>query len=95
MARLHLHVGPAVTVALDGARAELTWTGRDGVPQRATRSLPAELSWSAHRGETDPILGWYSPRFGFRQPITTLEGVAASSDQPLVTILAFDVLGRA
>ena len=62
--RLHFHVGPAVTVALDEARAELTWTGRDGAPQRAALSLPAELSWSAHRGETDPILGWYSPRFG-------------------------------
>jgi hypothetical protein len=58
-------------------------------------SLPAELSWSAHRGETDPILGWYSPRFGFRQPITVLEGVAPWSDHPLVTTLDFDAPGRA
>ena len=93
--RVHFHLGPAVTVALDGARAELTWTGRDGVPRRAALSLPAELNWSAHRGETDPILGWYSPRFGVRQPITTLEGVAAWSDHPLVTTLDFDAPGRA
>jgi hypothetical protein len=58
-------------------------------------SLPPELKWSAHRGETDPILGWYSPRFGVRQPITTLEGVAAWADHPLVTTLDFDPLGRA
>jgi hypothetical protein len=93
--RVHFHVGPAVAVALDEARAELTWSGGGGVPRRAALSLSAELNWSAHRGETDPILGWYSPRFGFRQPITVLEGVAAWSDRPLVTTLDFDALGRA
>ena len=93
--RVRFHVGPAVTVALDDARAELTWTGADGAPRRAALSLPAELNWSTHRGETDPILGWYSPRFGFRQPITALEGVAAWSDHPLVTIVDFDAPGRA
>jgi hypothetical protein len=36
--------------------------------------LPAGLAWSAHRGETDPVLGWYSPRFGVRVPVTTLVG---------------------
>jgi hypothetical protein len=92
--RLHLHLGPAVTVALDGARAELTWTGRDEVPGRALVFLPPELSWSAHRAETDPVLGWYSPRFGVRQPTTTLSGVATSTGHTLVTTLDFDVLGR-
>ncbi len=91
--RLFLHLGPAVTVALEGARAELTWTGTDGMPQRAALSLPTELSWSARRGATDPISGWYSPRFGRRQPITTLEGVAACSERPLVTTLDFDSPG--
>ncbi|MDF3046662.1 MAG: heparinase, partial [Ornithinibacter sp.] len=37
---------------------------------------PRELTWSAHRGETDPPLGWYSPRFGVRVPTTTLVGTA-------------------
>ena len=93
--RLYLHLGPAVTVTLDGARAELTWTGTAGMRHRAALSLPTELSWSARRGVTDPISGWYSPRFGRRQPITTLEGVAAWSDHPLVTTLDFDAPGRA
>ena len=91
--RLHFHAGPAVAVALDEARAILTWTGADGDQRRASLTLPAELTWSAHRGETDPILGWYSPRFGFRQPITTLEGVAVWSDHALVTTLQLDAHG--
>ena len=92
--RLHLHVGPEVAVALRGSRADLTWTGRDGVPRGAAVSLPTELAWSAHRGELAPILGWYSPRFGVRQPITTLAGVATWSDHPLETILQFEAPGR-
>jgi hypothetical protein len=92
--RLHFHLGPAVAVALDGARAELTWTGRDGVSRDALLSLPDSLRWSTHRGETDPVLGWYSPRFGVRQPTTTLRGVATLSGHTLVTTLDFDVLGR-
>jgi hypothetical protein len=91
--RLHLHVGPAVTVALHGWRAEMTWTGRDGEPGRAVLSLPAQLRWSVHRGETEPVLGWFSPRFGARQPVTTLTGVAAWSDHLLVTTVDFDVPG--
>jgi hypothetical protein len=97
--RLHFHVGPAVAVTLDGARAGLSWTGRDGTSRRATVSLPRGLSWSAHRGETDPIVGWHSPRFGVREPITTLTGIAApsapdGSDHPLVTTVDFNALGR-
>ena len=43
--------------------------GRDGISTRnATLLLPDGLSWSLHRGETDPVLGWYSPRFGAKQP---------------------------
>ncbi|NYD43076.1 alginate lyase family protein [Nocardioides panaciterrulae] len=93
--RLHLHLGPAVTVSLDGCRAELTWTGRGGVQGGAALSLPTELAWSAHRGEIAPILGWYSPRFGVRQPITTLEGVGTWSGQVLETTVQFDAVRRA
>ena len=92
--RLHFHLGPAVAVALDGARAELTWTGRDDEAGRALLSLPRGLHWSSHRGETDPVIGWFSPRFGVRQPTTTLTGVAPFSDDSLVTTLDFAVLGR-
>jgi hypothetical protein len=91
--RLHFHVGPDVAVALDGARAELSWTAGDGVQTRAALSLPDQLTWSVHHGETDPILGWFSPRFGVRRPITTLEGVAPCSDRLLVTSLDFETGG--
>lgn len=71
--RLAFHVGPAVTVSLSGSLARLTWThGDDDVT--AVMRLPEGLTWTAHRGETEPILGWYSPRFGQRVPTTTLLG---------------------
>jgi hypothetical protein len=38
-------------------------------------SLPDGLTWSAHRGESDPVLGWYSDEFGVKAPTTTLIGV--------------------
>ena len=53
--------------------------------------LPGELSWTAHRGEEDPILGWYSPGFGRRTPATSLIGHGhASASSSLVTRLTFD-----
>jgi hypothetical protein len=88
--RLHLHLGPAVTTELEDDRAELAWTGADGVRRHATLHLPPTLGWSEHRGEIDPPLGWYSPRFGARQPIVTLVGLGAGSDFPFVTSLTFD-----
>lgn len=71
--RLAFHLGPDVTVRLVGDSAELSWPSEDG-DRSATLHLPGRLSWTAHRGETDPILGWYSPRFGERVPSTTLVG---------------------
>ncbi len=72
-ARLFWHLGPDVSVTLDGDVAHLSWTGDHG-PQRAVLDLPPRLRWTAHRGETDPIIGWYSPRFGERVPSTSLVG---------------------
>lgn len=71
--RLAYHLGPAVSVALAGRVAELSWRGKGG-PVTAVLTLPEQLEWTAHRGETDPPLGWYSPRFGQRVPTTTLLG---------------------
>ena len=68
-ATLLFHFGPLVTVALDGAAARLSWPGGN-----ARLSLPPSLSWTAHRGETNPPLGWYSRAFGHKQPSTTLAG---------------------
>jgi hypothetical protein len=69
------HLGPEVTAELVGAVADLRWAGRDGQPRQAHLVLPVALQWSAHRGETQPPLGWYSFRFGARVPTTTLVGV--------------------
>lgn len=76
--RLAFHLGPDVAVRLSGAVARLTWpdgAGPDGEGvARALLRLPDDLAWTAHRGEDDPVLGWYSPRFGERVPATSLIG---------------------
>ena len=71
--RLAFHLGPLVKAELDGALAVLDWPGE--VTAGAARlQLPPGLRWSIHRGETDPILGWYSQGLGRRTPSTTLLG---------------------
>lgn len=88
--RLAFHLGPSVNARLDGRLAHLAWADRDGRLHSATLTLPDDLSWSAHRGETDPILGWYSPRFGERVPAVTLVGSGILRDQlELCTALEF------
>ncbi|WP_282086603.1 heparinase II/III family protein [Streptomyces tendae] len=82
--RLAFHLGPAVAADLVGSRAELTWA-RDGEERSAVLDLPGELSWRAHRGETDPPLGWYSPGFGRKEPATTLVGTGFTDGAPGVT----------
>ncbi|EYT83339.1 heparinase, partial [Streptomyces sp. Tu 6176] len=87
--RLAFHLGPAVTADLTGHRAVLTWT-RDGEARRAVLDLPARLDWRAHRGESDPPLGWYSPGFGRREPATTLVGTGfTDGTQEFTTVLGF------
>jgi hypothetical protein len=81
--RLAFHLGPEVTARLDGHTAELSW--RD---HTAVLELSAELSWTAHRGEENPPLGWYSTEFGHREPTTTLVG-AGRTGAPFVTVLRF------
>ena len=67
--RMAFHLGPLIDVVLDGAVAELAWPGGS-----ARLSLPPELAWASHRGETDPVLGWYSAGLGHREPAVTLIG---------------------
>jgi hypothetical protein len=76
--RMAFHLGPQVSVALEGTIATLSWLGADGTLS-ADLHLPAQLHWTAHRGQTDPILGWYSPQFGHRVPATTLLGTGVCS----------------
>ncbi|MGW4539732.1 alginate lyase family protein [Streptomyces chartreusis] len=91
--RLAFHLGPAITAELMGNRAVLTWT-RDGEERSAVLDLPGQLSWRAHRGESDPPLGWYSAGFGRKEPATTLVG-AGSTDgaEGFVTVLGFGSQG--
>ncbi|MFE9339329.1 alginate lyase family protein [Streptomyces sp. NPDC007063] len=88
-ARLAFHLGPAVTAELVGNRAVLRWT-RDGEDRSAVLELPGRLTWRAHRGETDPPLGWYSAGFGRKEPATTLVGSGfTDSSEEFVTVLRF------
>ena len=77
-ARLAFHLGPDVQAELDGSVATLSWT--TGPAQGEARlTLPAELRWSLHRGETAPVLGWYSAGLGHRVPAWTLLGAGRST----------------
>jgi hypothetical protein len=88
--RLAFHLGPSVTAELEGSRARLAWT-RDGEDRSAVLDLPAGLTWRAHRGESGPPLGWYSPGFGRKVPSTTLVGSGSvDGTAGFTTVLRFD-----
>lgn len=83
--RIAWHLGPEVTVELDGAAGRLKWPNGSAVVE-----LPAGLSWTAYCGGDDPLLGWYSPRFGRRVPITTLVGSGVlEPDSPAISTFQF------
>ncbi|MFI5567341.1 alginate lyase family protein [Streptomyces sp. NPDC051740] len=87
--RLAFHLGPEITADLVGNRAVLTWT-RDGEDRSAVLDLPGRLSWRAHRGETEPPLGWYSAGFGRKEPTTTLVGTGTTDGtEEFTTVLGF------
>jgi Heparinase II/III-like protein/Heparinase II/III N-terminus len=87
--RLAFHLGPDVAAELYGATAYLSWPGTC-LPGAARMELPGSLRWTLHRGEENPISGWYSRSLGQRVPATTLIGVGQSvAAQPLVTRLEF------
>ncbi|HEX6445354.1 MAG TPA: alginate lyase family protein [Streptosporangiales bacterium] len=73
--RLAYHLGPDVDAELAGSVATLSWPAAGDIVH-ATVELPAGLQWTLHRGETDPILGWYAPGLGRRVPAYTLLGAA-------------------
>jgi hypothetical protein len=49
--------------------------------------LDPHLRWHVHRGEEEPVLGWYSPSFGERVPAISLIGRGAISDSGVVRCL--------
>jgi hypothetical protein len=71
--RLAFHLGPEISCGLEGHRALLSWTTREG-RRTASLVLPASLSWSYLQGDPDAPAGWYSPGFGVRMPAPTLVG---------------------
>jgi hypothetical protein len=71
--RLAFHLGPAVEVEFHAGLAVLSWPGAS-TPGAARLTLPPQLRWRLHRGETDPILGWYSCGLGQRVPSPTFLG---------------------
>lgn len=88
--RLAFHLGSDVEAELDSSVASLRWAAAGSAPETALMTLPAELSWSLHRAETNPILGWYSPGLGCRVPAWTLVGKGRQMrSRQLVTMLAF------
>jgi hypothetical protein len=88
--QLAFHLGPSVRVKLTDCVARLEWS-TDDESLGATLHLPGALRWSVHRGELDPILGWYSPSFGVREPACCLLGSGSCSGDggELVTSLVF------
>jgi hypothetical protein len=87
--RFAWHLGPDVQLELTGTVAELSWAN-PRAPGSAQLELPGELEWSAHRGETDPVLGWYSTGLGHRVPTWMLLGRGRSApDARLTTCLRF------
>jgi hypothetical protein len=87
--RLAFHLGPDVETELNGACAVLRWPATPA-PGSARVFLPPGLEWSLHRGQADPILGWYSSGLGHRTPAFTLIGRGRSELDPrLVTLLEF------
>jgi hypothetical protein len=93
--RLAFHLGPELQADLDGSCAALRWPTAS-TPGVARLELPAGLDWTLHRGETDPILGWYSSGLGQRIPAFTLLGCGRSAPGvPLTTRLEFSDIARA
>jgi hypothetical protein len=73
--RSAMHLGPEVACRLEGKTASLSWNAEtEGEEWSATIRLDPGLSWSVHRGETTPVLGWYSSSFGAVEPTSVLMG---------------------
>lgn len=91
---LAYHLGPDVAAELLDGTVSLTWPAAAG-PGTARLILPRELNWRLRRGETEPILGWYSPGLGRRVPAVTLLGHGrCGSGLSLITLLKFTGIER-
>jgi hypothetical protein len=92
--RLAFHLGPEVHAELRDGCALLDWPSPEG-SRVARLELPRELRWSLHCGETEQIMGWYSPGLGRRVPSVTLLGQGRCvPGAPLMTRLDFGGSGK-
>ena len=94
--RLAFLLGPAVDAQMLGNEVRLTWT-ENGSEKCATLALSGDLSWTLARGATDPLLGWYSQRFGEKQPTWALIGEGActgTGSDTVRTVLQFEISTR-
>lgn len=90
LVRVALHLGPEIGAKMRDRAAELEWTNANGYTERATLHLSGAVRWTAVRGSLDPVLGWYSPSFGVKQPATTILGEKSCSGSfELQTVLQF------
>ena len=84
--RLAFHFGPEIDVELNGNVAALVHSSA----VIGWLELPDQLAWTRHRGETEPILGWYSPNLGTKVPAYTLLGSgSAVSERSFLSRLVF------
>jgi hypothetical protein len=67
--RLAFHLGPEIKCELISEKAALTWPNGG-----AEFELPPSLTWTLHRGEKSPPLGWFSPSFDLKVPSFSLLG---------------------
>jgi Heparinase II/III-like protein/Heparinase II/III N-terminus len=90
--RFALHLGPDIDAHMIGPDVELSWTS--GTSTLGARlCLPSGLSWSMKRGQTEPVLGWYSSRFGEKKAAWAVIGEGMCSgigSDTLTTVLQFN-----
>jgi hypothetical protein len=89
--RIAFHLGPGVHPEMRGENSvELSWAADDGGRSRASLELAPGPRWTLWTGSVDPVLGWYSPHFGEKQPTTSVIGEGACSGGcELKTVLQF------
>ena len=71
--RLAFHFGPDIRARMVEQGVELAWSN-GAFARGAMLYLPDGPSWSLLRGQSDPVLGWYSSRFGEKQPAWAVVG---------------------
>jgi hypothetical protein len=90
--RIAFHLGPDIDARMVEQNVELAWS-RGASTRTARLRVPEGLSWSLTRGQSDPVLGWYSSRFGEKQPTWTAIGAGTCSgvgSETFTTVLQFD-----